>query len=182
MTPYVELVSYSGDDDHVEEDSQDRAITELAEMDFTPAESKTAIERTNSGKDVGAAVDWFISQAACPQRRKNPTMNQSSVLPIMSSARNKDVTTAMLNSFHRAYTELDSFPDLNLNDEDDEDFAIHRPRHKRVPTASQIIFLTGGPSDIAGKATLWSISTLLPQLQPEKAASGVLLALFPPNT
>ncbi len=42
---------------------QDRAVAELVDMGFTPEKSKIALEATESGTDVQAAVGWLLNQA-----------------------------------------------------------------------------------------------------------------------
>ena len=42
---------------------QDRAFAELVDMGFTPEKSRTALEATESGTDVQAAVGWLLNQA-----------------------------------------------------------------------------------------------------------------------
>ncbi|CAF9943008.1 MAG: hypothetical protein ALECFALPRED_010426 [Alectoria fallacina] len=42
---------------------QERAIAELVDMGFTPEKSRVALEATESGTDVQAAVGWLLSQA-----------------------------------------------------------------------------------------------------------------------
>ena len=63
--------------------SQDRAFAELVDMGFAPEKSRTALEATESGTDVQAAVGWLLNQAheesrkeSQPQRRvDNPSPN-----------------------------------------------------------------------------------------------------------
>lgn len=57
---------------------QDRAVAELVDMGFLPEKSRIALECTESGIDVPAAVGWLLNQAheesrkkAQPQRQQN---------------------------------------------------------------------------------------------------------------
>ena len=51
--------------------SEDRAVAELVDMGFTPEKSKTALEATESGTDVQAAVGWLLNQAHEESRTKS---------------------------------------------------------------------------------------------------------------
>ena len=63
--------------------AQDRAFAELVDMGFAPEKSRTALEATESGTDVQAAVGWLLNQAheesrkeSQPRRRvDNPSAN-----------------------------------------------------------------------------------------------------------
>ena len=65
---------------------QDRAVAELIDMGFTPERSRVALEATESGTDVQAAVGWLLNQAheesrktSQPQRqREGPGANNGS--------------------------------------------------------------------------------------------------------
>lgn len=50
---------------------QDRAVAELVDMGFTPEKSRTALEATESGTDVEAAVGWLLNQAHEESRKKS---------------------------------------------------------------------------------------------------------------
>lgn len=50
---------------------QDRAVAELVDMGFTPEKSRTALEATESGTDVQAAVGWLLNQAHEESRKKS---------------------------------------------------------------------------------------------------------------
>ena len=50
---------------------QDRAVAELVDMGFTPEKSRIALEATESGTDVQAAVGWLLNQAHEEARKKS---------------------------------------------------------------------------------------------------------------
>ena len=50
---------------------QDRAFAELVDMGFTPEKSRTALEATESGTDVQAAVGWLLNQAHEESRKES---------------------------------------------------------------------------------------------------------------
>lgn len=57
---------------------QDRAIAELVDMGFAPEKSRLALESTESGTDMQAAVSWLLSQAHEDSRKKKqPQANGS---------------------------------------------------------------------------------------------------------
>ena len=49
---------------------QERAIAELVDMGFAPEKSRRALEATESGMDVQAAVGWLLNQAHEESRKK----------------------------------------------------------------------------------------------------------------
>ena len=49
---------------------QERAIAELVDMGFAPEKSRRALEATESGTDVQAAVGWLLNQAHEESRKK----------------------------------------------------------------------------------------------------------------
>lgn len=49
---------------------QEKAIAELVDMGFTPEKSKNALEATESGTDVQAAVGWLLNQAHEESRKE----------------------------------------------------------------------------------------------------------------
>ena len=55
---------------------QDRAVAELVDMGFTPEKSKTALEATESGTDVQAAVGWLLNQAHEESQKKSRPQRQ----------------------------------------------------------------------------------------------------------
>lgn len=55
---------------------QDRAVAELVDMGFTPEKAKTALEATESGTDVQAAVGWLLNQAHEESRQKSQPQRQ----------------------------------------------------------------------------------------------------------
>ena len=50
---------------------QDKAFAELVDMGFTPEKSRTALEATESGTDVQAAVGWLLNQAHEESRKES---------------------------------------------------------------------------------------------------------------
>ena len=50
---------------------QDKAFTELVDMGFAPEKSRTALEATESGTDVQAAVGWLLNQAHEESRKES---------------------------------------------------------------------------------------------------------------
>ena len=50
---------------------QDTAFAELVDMGFTPEKSRTALEATESGTDVQAAVGWLLNQAHEESRKES---------------------------------------------------------------------------------------------------------------
>lgn len=60
---------------------QDKAVAELVEMGFAPEKAREALEATESGLDVPAAVGWLLNQAhdESKQRSKGRTPNDSPV-------------------------------------------------------------------------------------------------------
>lgn len=50
---------------------QDRAVAELVDMGFTPDKARRALESTESGLDVQAAVGWLLNQAHLDSREKS---------------------------------------------------------------------------------------------------------------
>ena len=54
---------------------QDRAIAELIDMGFAPEKSRIALEATQSGTDVQAAVGWLLNQAHEESRKQNQPQN-----------------------------------------------------------------------------------------------------------
>lgn len=55
---------------------QDRAIAELVDMGFEPENSRRALEATESGSDVQAAVGWLLNQAHKHSRNKEQQSRQ----------------------------------------------------------------------------------------------------------
>ena len=55
---------------------QDRAVAELVDMGFTPEKSRIALEATESGTDVQAAVGWLLNQAHEEARKKSQPQPQ----------------------------------------------------------------------------------------------------------
>lgn len=55
---------------------QDRAVAELVDMGFTPEKSRIALEATESGTDVQAAVGWLLNQAHEESREKSQPQRQ----------------------------------------------------------------------------------------------------------
>ena len=62
---------------------QDSAIAELVDMGFAPEQSREALESTESGTDVQAAVGWLINQAhqKSPTGRENQNTQKSTSQP-----------------------------------------------------------------------------------------------------
>ncbi|KAL9099924.1 MAG: hypothetical protein Q9163_004638 [Psora crenata] len=56
-------------------DSLDRAIAELVDMGFPPEMSKAALQSTESGTDVQAAVGWLLNQAYEDSRKEKQRQN-----------------------------------------------------------------------------------------------------------
>ena len=54
-----------------------RALNELAEMGFEPAKCRMALESTESGVDVQAAVSWLLNQAHEESKTKNKNSNMT---------------------------------------------------------------------------------------------------------
>lgn len=50
---------------------QDKAVAELVDMGFAPEKSRSALEATESGTDVQAAVGWLLNQAHEESRKKS---------------------------------------------------------------------------------------------------------------
>ncbi|MCJ1459980.1 hypothetical protein MMC28_010359 [Mycoblastus sanguinarius] len=59
-----------------ESNPQDRAIAELVDMGFASEKSRRALEATESGTDVQAAVGWLLNQAHEESRKKSQTQHQ----------------------------------------------------------------------------------------------------------
>ena len=57
----------------VETHPQERAIAELVDMGFAPEKSRRALETTESGTDVQAAVGWLLNQAHQESRKQTRT-------------------------------------------------------------------------------------------------------------
>ena len=55
---------------------QDGAIAELVDMGFTPDKSRLALEATESGTDIQAAVGWLLNQAHEESRNKSQPQRQ----------------------------------------------------------------------------------------------------------
>lgn len=55
---------------------QDRAVAELVDMGFAPEKSRVALEATESGTDVQAAVGWLLNQAHEESRKKSQPQRQ----------------------------------------------------------------------------------------------------------
>ena len=55
---------------------QDRAVAELVDMGFTPERSRLALEATESGTDVQAAVGWLLNQAHEESRKTSQPQRQ----------------------------------------------------------------------------------------------------------
>lgn len=55
---------------------QDQAVAELVEMGFTPEKSRLALEATESGTNVQAAVGWLLNQAHEESQKKSQTKRQ----------------------------------------------------------------------------------------------------------
>lgn len=55
---------------------QDRAVAELVDMGFTPEKSRIALEATDSGTEVQAAVGWLLNQAHEESRKKSQPQPQ----------------------------------------------------------------------------------------------------------
>lgn len=55
---------------------QDRAVAELVDMGFIPEKSRIALEATESGTDVQAAVGWLLNQAHEEARKKSQPQPQ----------------------------------------------------------------------------------------------------------
>ena len=56
---------------------QDRAVAELVDMGFTPERSRIALEATESGVDVQAAVGWLLNQAHEESRKTSQPQRQA---------------------------------------------------------------------------------------------------------
>lgn len=54
---------------------QDRAVAELVDMGFAPEKSRIALEATQSGTDVQAAVGWLLNQAHQESRKQSQPKN-----------------------------------------------------------------------------------------------------------
>ncbi|EED18052.1 UBA/TS-N domain protein [Talaromyces stipitatus ATCC 10500] len=54
-----------------EEDPRDRAVAELVDMGFPPGKAAEALQNTESGADVQAAVGWLLNQAHAESRQKS---------------------------------------------------------------------------------------------------------------
>ena len=54
---------------------QDRAVAELVDMGFSPDRARTALEHTESGMDVQAAVGWLLTQAHAEAKQKSRPRN-----------------------------------------------------------------------------------------------------------
>ncbi|OKL64676.1 hypothetical protein UA08_00326 [Talaromyces atroroseus] len=52
------------------DDPRDRAVAELVDMGFPPEKAAQALENTESGVDVQAAVGWLLNQAHAESRQK----------------------------------------------------------------------------------------------------------------
>lgn len=52
------------------DDPRDRAVAELVDMGFTPEKAAEALENTESGVDIQAAVGWLLNQAHTESRQK----------------------------------------------------------------------------------------------------------------
>lgn len=57
---------------------QERAVVELVEMGFAPDKSRRALETTESGTDVQAAVGWLLNHAHEESRKKSQPQRQDS--------------------------------------------------------------------------------------------------------
>ena len=55
---------------------QDRAVAELVDMGFLPEKARIALEATESGTDVQAAVGWLLNQAHEEARKKSQPQPQ----------------------------------------------------------------------------------------------------------
>lgn len=55
---------------------QDQAVAELVDMGFTPEKSRLALEATESGTNVQAAVGWLLNQAHDESQKKSQTKRQ----------------------------------------------------------------------------------------------------------
>ena len=55
---------------------QDQAVAELVDMGFTPEKSKLALEATESGTNVQAAVGWLLNQAHEDSQKNSQTKRQ----------------------------------------------------------------------------------------------------------
>lgn len=69
------------------DDPRDRAIAELVDMGFPPEKAAQALENTESGLDVQAAVGWLLNQAHSESRQK--TRAKSGLPPEESQPRGK---------------------------------------------------------------------------------------------
>ena len=58
---------------------QDRAVAELVDMGFTPEKSRMALEATETGTDIQAAVGWLLNQAHEESRKKSQPQRQEEV-------------------------------------------------------------------------------------------------------
>lgn len=55
---------------------QDQAVAELIDMGFAPEKSRIALEATESGTDVQAAVGWLLNQAHEESQKKSQTQRK----------------------------------------------------------------------------------------------------------
>ena len=72
--PKIETSSESASDAATH--PQDRAVAELVDMGFAPEKSRAALEATESGTDVQAAVGWLLNQAHEESRKKSQPQRQ----------------------------------------------------------------------------------------------------------
>ncbi|KAJ5796922.1 uncharacterized protein N7518_005462 [Penicillium psychrosexuale] len=71
----------------------DRAIAELVDMGFPADKARRALNTTESGTDVQAAVGWLLTQAHAESRQKtegHPSTNHSTDRAARSDSRNRD--------------------------------------------------------------------------------------------
>lgn len=78
--------------------SVDHAIAELVDMGFSPEKSKEALETTNSGIDVQAAVGWLLSQAHEDSKKNSQVQQRLKITDTRKNSQHKRISTSSWSS------------------------------------------------------------------------------------